>query len=154
MTMAKVKLDRALRYIRHMLADQGPRDHSDGELLHSFLASDDQHAFAQLVKRHAGLVFGVCRRVLDHEQDAEDAFQATFLALARRASTIRKHQSVASWLYGVARNMAKDARQAANRRRKYEEHAPSPRSADSPALEMAWREAQRILDEEIELLPA
>jgi RNA polymerase sigma factor (sigma-70 family) len=154
MTMAKVKLDRALSYIRHMLADQGPRDRSDGELLHSFLASDDQHAFAQLVKRHAGLVFRVCRRVLDHEQDAEDAFQATFLALVRRASTIRKHQSVASWLYGVARNMAKDAREAANRRRKYEKRAPSPSSADSPAMEIAWREAQLILDQEIELLPA
>ncbi len=154
MTMAQVKLDRALRYIRHIVADQGPRDRSDGELLRSFLTSDDQHAFAMLVKRHGGLVFGVCRRVLDHEQDAEDAFQATFLALAQRGSTIRKHQSVASWLYGVARNMAKDARQAANRRRKYEQQAPSPRSADSPALQMTWREAQRILDEEIERLPA
>src|SRR5262245_47262666 len=89
-----------LRYIRQVTGTA--RDQSDGQLLASFAAHREEAAFAALVQRHGSLVWGVCRHVLRHEHDTEDAFQATFLILARRAGSIRKGESVASWLHGVA----------------------------------------------------
>ncbi len=152
--MAKARLDPAISYLRYVLADYGPRDRTDGELLREFLSSNNQHAFAQLMKRHGPMVLGICRRVLRQEQDAEDALQATFLALACKASAIRKHESLASWLHGVAFHMANDARKAAIRRRKHLNEAHEAPPAPSPGAELAWREVRAILDGEIERLPA
>src|SRR5271165_6929871 len=78
----------------------------DGELLQRFHRDRDETAFAVLVDRHAALVLGVCHRVLGHEQDAEDAFQATFLILAKKATVLDRQRSVASWLFTVAHNLA------------------------------------------------
>jgi DNA-directed RNA polymerase specialized sigma24 family protein len=80
-------------------ASAGP---TDRELLARFASGRDDEAFARLVWRHGGLVFGVCRRVLRCHEDAEDAFQATFLLLARRAESVRWHDAVSAWLHEVA----------------------------------------------------
>src|SRR5207302_8280058 len=88
----------------------------DAELVRRFAERRDESAFAALVHRHGATVFGVCRRVLGHEQDAEDAFQATFLVLARNAGSVRRAGAVGSWLYGVACNVARKARASRHRR--------------------------------------
>src|SRR5947209_5036721 len=75
---------------------------SDGQLLGCFLDHRDETAFEILLRRHAPMVLGVCRRVLARAQDVEDALQATFLVLVRKAGTVRPREAVANWLYGVA----------------------------------------------------
>jgi DNA-directed RNA polymerase specialized sigma24 family protein len=89
---------------------------SDGELLAAFLAARDAEAFRSLVERHGPMVFAVCLRLLRHRQDAEDAFQASFLVLARRAADVWPRDAVGSWLDGVAHRIAQKARTARARR--------------------------------------
>src|SRR5262245_6911378 len=98
--MARAPLGTVLRHLRRLAAVPEAGLGTDPQLLQAFRTRNDQAAFAALVERHAALVLGVCRHVLQHTQDAEDAFQATFLVLARRAATIRKGTSLASWLHG------------------------------------------------------
>src|SRR5207253_10042689 len=93
---------------------------SDGQLLERFARLGDQAAFAALVRRHGPMVLGVCRRVLRHAQDAEDAFQATFLVLVRKAASIVPREYVANWLYGAALRAAWKVRSSAARRRSKE----------------------------------
>jgi RNA polymerase sigma factor (sigma-70 family) len=125
---------------------------ADAQLLERFLAGGEEAAFAQLVRRHGAMVLGVCRRLLRGEQDAEDAFQATFLVLARRAAAIRKGESVGSWLHGVARRVAARARTEAARRAAHERGCPAPAPADG-SDETTWREVRAVLDEELARLP-
>jgi RNA polymerase sigma factor (sigma-70 family) len=79
---------------------------TDGQLLERFASRGDEEAFAQIVQRHGPMVLGVCRQILRHEQDAEDAFQATFLVLSRKAGSIRRAEALPNWLYGVANRLA------------------------------------------------
>jgi RNA polymerase sigma factor (sigma-70 family) len=125
---------------------------TDAELLERFVLERDETAFAALVRRHGGMVWSVGRNVLHHEADAEDAFQATFLVLARRADSIRKRQSLASWLHGVAHRTALGIRQSALRRRRHEQAAQQGTAA-SAASEAALRELQVVLEEEVQSLP-
>jgi RNA polymerase sigma factor (sigma-70 family) len=151
--MARAPLQTVLQHLQTLAAARGTKDQTDGELLHAFASQNDQAAFTALVQRHGPLVLAVCRRVLHHFQEAEDAFQATFLLLARQAACIRKTESLASWLHGVAYRMATNARRAAGRRRRHEEQAPTKPPAN-PAWEAVWREVQLVLDQEIQRLPA
>jgi RNA polymerase sigma factor (sigma-70 family) len=125
---------------------------SDRRLLGRFLARAEEAAFAALVRRHGPMVIGICRRVLRDDHDAEDAFQATFLALARRAGAIRRHDSLAAWLYGVAYRQSVKARARAARKRTVERKA-APRAPDGPSEDLTWREVREALDEELSRLP-
>src|SRR5687768_3756242 len=102
-----------------------PRDPSDQLLVQRFVATRDESAFACIVERYGRAVWGVCRRLLPGEHDVEDAFQAVFLVLARRANSIRNGQAVGSWLYGVAYRIATRARRNADRRRECERAMPA-----------------------------
>jgi RNA polymerase sigma factor (sigma-70 family) len=98
------------------------------------------------------MVLGVCRHVLGHAQDAEDAFQATFVALARSARAIRQGASLAGWLHGVARRTALKARRSTARRRARETRARAV-TPSSPVRDAAWHEVLAALDEEVRRLP-
>lgn len=133
------------RVVRHLHA-AGP---ADRELLRRYVAGDEP-AFAALVGRHGPMVLRVCRRLLRHEQDAEDAFQATFLVLARRAGAVRRGEAVASWLHGVAHRVALRARRDAIRRRAHELATPP---APPTASRADWAEVQAALDDAVGRLP-
>jgi RNA polymerase sigma factor (sigma-70 family) len=130
----------------HILQELG-----DAHLLERFTTRHSEAAFAVLVERHGPLVHGVCRRVLQNAHDTEDAFQAAFLVLARKAHTINKHQSLASWLYKVAYRIALRARADIARRRTQEKEAIQSQPP-SPA-EVAQREMGQLVDEEVQRLP-
>src|SRR5215475_3980533 len=123
---------------------------SDQQLLERFVARNDQAAFGELLKRYGWTVWWVCRRVLAQDQDAEDAFQAVFFVLARKAASIRKGEAVGSWLYRVAYRIAMRARKLATRRQKTEQQATEPAQAPPPWGKAACEEFQRLLDEEVE----
>jgi RNA polymerase sigma factor (sigma-70 family) len=130
----------------------GATDLTDRQLLDRFVARHEEAAFEALLLRYGPLVLGVCRRVLHDTHDADDAFQATFLVLARKAASIAKRQSVGSWLYGVAYRIAVKAKIQAQRRRAYERHAVQRPTAD-PLDELLWRDLRPVLDEEVNRLP-
>jgi RNA polymerase sigma factor (sigma-70 family) len=132
-------------------ADTGDES-ADEVLLERFTARRDEAAFAALVRRYGPLVLGVCRRVLHHEQDAEDAFQAVFCVLARKAGAIRRGTAVGAWLYAVAGRVARKAK-ALQGRRHMRETDLSDVPAPNPPPEWMWRELRPILDEEVNRLP-
>src|SRR5437588_199324 len=137
--------------IPHVLADLGPDGGgtTDGELLARFLVSRDHAALAALVRRHAPMVWGVCRRLLPHHHDAEDAFQATFLVLVRKAAAV-PGRAVAGWLFGVARQTAVRLRATAAKQRRREAQVvtmPEPTPAE------VRDDMQAELDEELGRLP-
>jgi RNA polymerase sigma factor (sigma-70 family) len=149
--MPSEPLNLVLRTIHRLAGDRGD-EAGDARLLERFARQRDEAAFAELAQRHGPLVLGVCRRVLRHEQDAEDAFQATFLVLARKAGSIRRREALGSWLYEVAYHIALRARADAVRRRRREEEAGVMARADGSTPESPG-ELQPILDEELHHLP-
>src|SRR5262245_7718754 len=123
---------------------------TDGDLLKAFAERADQAAFTELVERHGRLVLGVCRRVLADAPDADDAFQATFLILARKARTVRRPERLGSWLYGVALRCAFRVRATARRAKEQPmpDVLPAPAEADTD-----WADVRPVLDAEIGRLP-
>ena len=122
----------------------------DCGLLGRFVADRDEAAFAALVARHGPSAWSVCRRVLTNPADAEDAWQATFLILARRAAAVRDYRRVGAWIRGVARKVAVKRRTQIALRAERE----SPATFDPPAPERSFSDLRRVLDEELSVLPA
>jgi RNA polymerase sigma-70 factor (ECF subfamily) len=149
--MAGRQLTAALDRLRQAALRHDGAGLTDSELLDGFIAQRDEAAFEALVRRHGPMVLGVCQRILRNEADAEDAFQATFLVLVRKASSVRPRGMVGNWLYGVAHNTARHAKAMNLRRRQKERVAGAlPRQA---APQEAWGELQTLLDQELTALP-
>jgi RNA polymerase sigma factor (sigma-70 family) len=125
---------------------------SDAQLLERFISRREPAAFETLLSRHGPMVLGVCRRVLGNEADAEDAFQATFLVLVRRAASVVPRERVGNWLYGVACRTAMKAR-SMNGKRRLRERQAGERTMVPANVEDSWPELRAVLDEELARLP-
>src|SRR2546423_402296 len=147
--MADGKRESLLDHIKAAVPESTVR--TDGELLESFVARREEAAFEQLMRRHGPMVWGVCRRLLTDPDDAEDAFQATFLVLVRKAASVRPRGRVGSWLYRVAYHAALKARAMKARRRAKERQAARPPVQE--AREAPRPEWEPLLDQELFLLP-
>jgi len=150
--MTRGRTNSVLDFLRGLVAAPRTGLPSDGQLLERFTRQRDEAAFTELVQRHGPMVLGVCRRLLADPDDAEDAFQATFLVLVRKAAVLADAEAVGNWLHGVARRTALKARAAAARRRVRQRKmvdVAAPEHADS-----LWRDLGPVLDEEVGRLPA
>jgi RNA polymerase sigma factor (sigma-70 family) len=141
------------RHLRRLAAPPARETAPDAELLGRFIARKDQDAFAALVARHGAMVLAVCRRVLPGAADAEDAFQATFLLLARKAAGLRRPAALAAWLHGVALRVSRKARTAGIRRAAAPLAHDVPDGHPDPLDVLTSRELLAILDEEVGRLP-
>jgi RNA polymerase sigma factor (sigma-70 family) len=149
--MGNNQLNAVARHLDLLEGSRDARELSDGQLLERFAVRGEEAAFAALVRRHGPMVLGLCRRVLRHGPDAEDAFQATFLVLFRRARALDRAGSLANWLYTVAYRAALKARADAARRREREGRTMTQARAQSEEI---WSDLQPVLDEELNRLPA
>src|SRR5438309_359245 len=150
--MAAGQLRTVLGSLRRAVWPGDGRGSSDGQLLEAYRTRREQAPFEALVRRHGPMVWGVCRRILRHAQDAEDAFQATFLVLVRKAGSLEQPHLLASWLHGVAYRTAQHARTRAARRCLHEREAAAM-SAAAPNLDPVHQEQLARLDEELGRLP-
>jgi RNA polymerase sigma factor (sigma-70 family) len=144
--MAKAVPSPILQLVRRIVLDQRVRE-SDRDLLERFDGQRDEAAFHALVLRHGPMVLAVCREMLGNEADAEDAFQATFLILARKSPSIRKAASVGSWLHGVAYRTALKARAQSATRQQKESRVPARQASEPDGV--AWREIRQVLHQEL-----
>lgn len=149
--MAKAPLHGVLGYLQNLRDTLAVSETPDAHLLARFAHGHEEAPFAALVRRHGPMVWSVCRRVLPHVQDAEDVFQATFLLLARKAGSIRKAESVGSWLHGVAHRLALKARLQHARERARERRGAEMRK--TTARETTLSDAQAVLDAALDALP-
>src|SRR5947207_2712197 len=163
--MATNQMSEVLQLLRKAALLRDDAGRSDGQLLEDYLRRRDEAALSVLVRRHGPMVWGVCRRVLRDYHDAEDAFQATFLVLVRKAASVLPRHMVANWLYGVARQTARKARVTIAKRAGRERQVatmPEPlnrsqdsrvRSQGSGVSHQEWSDLQPLLDEELSRLP-
>jgi RNA polymerase sigma factor (sigma-70 family) len=126
---------------------------SDADLLKQFIEQRDESAFATLVRRHGAMVLGVCRRVVQNPHDAEDAFQATFLILVRKAAALARRELLANWLHGVAYHTALKARAAAMKRRARERQVTAVPEVAAREVDLWSTELRALLDQELGRLP-
>jgi RNA polymerase sigma factor (sigma-70 family) len=150
--MSRAQADKLMRHIRRLVAAENPQV-EDQKLLRRFTATGDEQAFEALVLRHGPMVLRVCLGILKNSHAAEDAFQATFILLFRKAGYIRKHQSVSSWLYKVAYHVAIRARAASRERSRREAHVAERGFSATNQDDVTLGELQRVLHEELQRLP-
>jgi RNA polymerase sigma factor (sigma-70 family) len=150
--MASLRRDAALRQIDRLFGEGTLGGLSDARLLERYLAERDELAFEALVRRHGSMVLGVCRRVLDDPNDADDAFQAAFLLLARKARSIRDEHSVGGWLHRVAWRIALQIRSDAARRRD-REHRAAAHAGGPIASGPRHDDTVAVIHQEIDRLP-
>jgi RNA polymerase sigma factor (sigma-70 family) len=152
--MAGSQLTSILRHIRHLVGGGDGGAASDRQLLHRYAECGDSDAFATLVERHGPLALGVCQRVLGNSHDAEDAFQAVFVVLARKAGASGWQESIGPWLHEVAHRVALRARGRAIRRAEHERRAADMRPSGAMATaEPTWADLRGVLDDELRRLP-
>lgn len=149
--MATHSLDGALKSLANALKICQELSLSDGELVERYVNDNDPMAFQALVYRHGPMVLGACRRILQNETEAEDAFQATFLVLVRKAATIRPPGKVSNWLYGVACNTARKAKATGQKRVVKEKEAAQQSVLTAP--DQTWEDIKELLDTELYRLP-
>ncbi len=137
-------LNKTIEQLRTLALIHADPSDTDADLLKRFVRQHDERAFETLIRRHGPLVLGVCRRLLKNLHDAEDAFQVTFLVLARKARSIRKPASLASWLHGVAHRTALKARDAIAKRRAKEMRAMARTEAKNASIDLS-----ELLDQEL-----
>jgi len=150
--VATASLSTFLKRLTREMAAETLNEQTDRQLVDRFLARREEAAFETIVRRHGAMVYRVCWRVLRQPQDTEDAFQATFLVLAQKLRTVRNHDSLASWLHGVAHRVALQAKGRSASRRYHEQHATITqvmRPGDLSAEELL-----AVLDTELGKLPA
>jgi RNA polymerase sigma factor (sigma-70 family) len=150
--MSSAHVRAVLRHIRQAAAAREDRVATDDELLGRYVARRDEDAFAAILQRHGPMVLGVCRTVLRDLHDAEDAFQAAFLLLARKAASIHRREALSGWLYRVSYNLALRVKSGAERRRAVEQKAVRVPPPD-PVFDMSLRSLQTVLFEELNRLP-
>lgn len=144
-------INEVVHYLRSTLVPEGA-DLTDGQLLECFVSRREPAALEALVRRHGPMVWGTCRRILQNHHDAEDAFQATFLVLVRKAASIRSGAKVGNWLYGVAHQTALKAR-ATRAKRKMREAQVTAMPEPAVPEQGAWGDLQAVLDQELSRLP-
>ncbi len=150
--MTASQTNKVLQHLRRTVLRRDGAGRTDGQLLEDYLSRRDEAALAALVRRHGPMVWGVCRRVLGNYHDAEDAFQATFLVLIRKAASIASPALLANWLYGVAHQTALKARATTAKRRARERQVtqmPEPAVTEQDL----WSDLQPLLDQELSRLP-
>jgi RNA polymerase sigma factor (sigma-70 family) len=150
--MPHIPVAQVIEHVRRAVLLRGAAAATDGQLLGRFVRDRDEASFEALVRRHGPMVLGVCRRILGHAHDAEDAFQAAFLVLARKAAAVVPREAVGNWLHGVAYHTALKARAVSLRRRRREKQVQVMPEPEPPRPD-PWDELQPILDGELRLLP-
>lgn len=150
--MSISQMSDVLRQLRTSALLRNTAGRTDGQMLEDFVKRHDEAALAALVHRHGPMVWGVCRRVLRHHHNAEDAFQATFLVFVRKAASIASRELLGNWLYGVAHQTALKAR-ATRAKRNERERQVTPMPEPAVAERDVWRDLQPVLDQELSRLP-
>jgi RNA polymerase sigma factor (sigma-70 family) len=149
--MATSQLGRVIQTVRSATLHHEEAALTDGQLLEGYVSSREEAAFAALLRRHGPMVWGVCRRLLPYHE-AEDAFQATFLVLVKKAASVKPRELVGNWLYGVAHQTALKARVTAARRRGREKQVAAMPEPEAARQDL-WDDLRPLLDQELSRLP-
>src|SRR5579884_2300554 len=151
--MATNETSKVIHHLRRAALLQDGAGMTDGQLLVEYVRRREEAALAALVRRHGSMVWGVCRRVLHNHHDAEDAFQATFLVLVRKAESIKPREMVGNWLYGVAHQTALKARATEAKRQARERQVKEMPEPAAPLELDHWSNLEVLLDQELCRLP-